>query len=172
MIPSRVKPFSWADPGSIRHDLIEQDGIVLGTLALSRLSAYIRAPGCWVWSVRSHFYYDRLATLPSDNITVVNAADTPNSKAGRWIRTGIGDVLWQVQATWWYDATHGNPEYPGTQAAPVSSMAELYRRTTGGTVLSPVTLNVVGGVGALSAGEAAILDILTAGARPWSTVDA
>lgn len=173
MIPNRVKTFSWTDPGNVRSTVIEQDGILLGAVPLKKVSPNITAAigGCWVWSVRSWFYFDKMATATPDDITIVQFLNRAASQPGRWIRAGgAGDMLWQQQAVWYYDATNGHAEYPGTQALPISSMAELYRRVNG-TVLTPVTLNVVGGVASLSAGEAAILDVLTAGPRQWTVHD-
>jgi len=119
-----------------------------------------------VKTVRAEFYLDRASALVADNLTVAAAVG-----GGRWIRKSVGDLFWQLQTAWFYDAGAGIDEATGLNVGqPIKTMSELWRRVLGGTALTDVSVTIAGGPGSLTDAEAAVFAALSAGPRQWSLV--
>lgn len=119
-----------------------------------------------VRTVRALFYLDPDSTLTPDGKTVVTAP-----AGGRWLRMAPGDLYWQNQIAWFYDAATGDDENTGLDSGhPLQTMAELWRRLQGSTLMTDVDITIAGGPGTLSDDELEIFDALSFGLRTYNLI--
>lgn len=63
-----------------------------------------------------------------------------------WLRFWIWrrPRAWLKRQTLWVDSRHGNDDSPGTQTAPIRTLAELHQRTTGITLHGDLNIELCG----------------------------
>ena len=111
--------------------LLPATGTTQGSRPLSGYNTALLQTGdeVFVQGVNELYYFDATSALTADGLNVVNAVGP-----GQFIRSS--SVI--TQADWYVDSVNGDDENPGTAAAPLQTLGELFRRWSGKNLLSSI----------------------------------